>query len=155
MLHDSCQKCDRFEGSPMPQSVVLARRLSRLPGFFAPLITCGDRLRLSSCNLSAVSSVCFVIRAASIFDAVGAYLTLSTLLPMDTRQWLGKTSLYHELVDQCSRTQPAVSMYRDIHENSSFPGYNVSIAERILLSETMRNDAGGEQVHGYHGLSAS
>jgi len=55
---------------------------------------CEDKLRLSSCDLSAVSGVCFTIRAASIFHAVGAYLTLSSLLlkqcsQQTLRQWLG------------------------------------------------------------------
>src|SRR2546421_7260447 len=51
-------------------------------GFWVPHIShrCEDRLRLSSCDLSALSGVCFAIRAASIFDAVGAYQTFSSLL---------------------------------------------------------------------------
>jgi hypothetical protein len=76
---------------PTPQCVVLATKLSRPSEFFTSHITYEDRLRCGSCGLSAVSSICLAIRAASIFDAVEAYPALPSLLlklPVTSRRRL-------------------------------------------------------------------
>src|SRR5436305_13656136 len=59
---------------------------------------------------------------------------LEAMFPTDARAMARNNSLFHELVHQCPRIQPAVNVYRDIHENSSLSGYNLSIAERSFLS---------------------